>query len=106
MLDVIAQNIRDHHAKRGADLARFTSEQILMLAQYNVFPNSTVLVWGDMLNVLIGRPGPTPDHSELVTYTFYRAPSADSPRTKPVEVLLPADARGARVIAQDIAVLQ
>jgi choline monooxygenase len=106
MLDVIAQNIRGHHAALGTDLSRFTSEQILMLAQYNVFPNATVLVWGEMLNVLLGLPGATPDQSELVTYTFYRAPSADAPRTKPIEVQLPPDQRGTGVIAQDIAVLQ
>jgi choline monooxygenase len=106
MLDVIAQKIRGHHASLGTDLTRFTSEQILMLAQYNVFPNSTVLVWGEMLNVLLGRPGSTPDQSELVTYTFYRAPSADAPRSRPVEITLPADVRGTGVIAQDIAVLQ
>jgi hypothetical protein len=106
MLDVIAQNIRNHHATLGTDLSRFTGEQILMLAQYNVFPNATVLVWGEMLNVLLGRPGVTPDQSELVTYTFYRAPSADAPRTKPMEVTMPADVRVTGVIAQDIAVLQ
>ncbi len=106
MLDVIAQKIREHHARQGTDLSRFTSEQILMLAQYNVFPNATVLVWGEMLNVLLGRPGATPDQSELVTYTFYRAPSAAAPRTRPVEVTMPPDVRGTGVIAQDIAVLQ
>jgi len=106
ILDVIAQKIRHHHATLGTDLSRFTSEQILRLAQYNVFPNATVLVWGEMLNVLIGRPGPDPDHSELFTYTFYRAPSADAPRTRPIEVVVPADAPGTGVIAQDIAILQ
>jgi phenylpropionate dioxygenase-like ring-hydroxylating dioxygenase large terminal subunit len=106
MLDVIAQNIRDHHATLGTDLSRFTSEQMLMLAQYNVFPNATVLVWGEMLNVLLGLPGATPDQSELVTYTFYRAPSADAPRTKPIDVSMPPDGRGTGVIAQDISVLQ
>ena len=60
MLDVIAENIRSHHATLGTDLSRFTSEQMLMLAQYNVFPNATVLVWGEMLNVLLGLPGPLP----------------------------------------------
>jgi phenylpropionate dioxygenase-like ring-hydroxylating dioxygenase large terminal subunit len=106
MLDVIAQKIRESHAEKGADLSRFTSEQILMLAQYNLFPNATFLVWGEMVNVLIGRPGADPDHAELVTYTFYRAPSADAPRSKPVEVLLPVEHRGTGVIAQDIEVLQ
>jgi phenylpropionate dioxygenase-like ring-hydroxylating dioxygenase large terminal subunit len=106
MLDVIAQNIRDHHATLGTDLSRFTAEQILMLAQYNLFPNATFLVWGEMVNVLLGLPGPTPDEAELVTYTFYRAPSADAPRSQPVEVQLPAEQRGTGVIAQDIGVLQ
>ena len=72
MLDVIAQNIRNHHANARYRPVALHGEQMLMLAQYNVFPNATVLVSGDMLNVLLGLPGATPDQSELVTYTFYR----------------------------------
>ena len=59
MRDVIARATSATTTRQlGVDLSRFTSEQMLMLAQYNLFPNATVLVWGDMLNVLLGLPGP------------------------------------------------
>ena len=29
-------------------------------ADNNLFPNTTVLVWADMVNVLVATPGPTP----------------------------------------------
>ena len=35
-------------------------------ADNNLFPNTTVLVWADMVNVLVARPGPTPD-TDLAT---------------------------------------
>ena len=45
---------------------------MLDLAQYNLFPNATVLLWGEMVNVLIARPGPTPDEAELSTFLLSR----------------------------------
>ena len=55
------------------------------LSQYNLFPNVTVLLWADMFNLLIARPGPTPGQAELVAYLLHRAPSpmrrARSPAT-------------------------
>ena len=75
------------------------------MSQYNLFPNATVLVWGDMLNVLIGRPGPDPDHAQLVTFTMYRG-AADAPRAHPLDVVLPEGASLGLVLDQDLSVLR
>ena len=57
--DVMAEGIRRVQAERGVDLSDFTTDQLLTLSQYNLFPNTTVLIWGDMMNLLIARPGPS-----------------------------------------------
>ena len=88
MRDVIADGIREVQAGAGVDLSRFDTAQLLRLHQYNLFPNATVLVFPDLLSVLLGRPGPTPDRAEMVFFHFQRAPSADAPRTQPVDVTL------------------
>ncbi|HEY4333495.1 MAG TPA: aromatic ring-hydroxylating dioxygenase subunit alpha [Ilumatobacteraceae bacterium] len=107
--DVIAAKIREHQATRGVDMAGYDTDGILRLSQYNLFPNSTVLVWGDMLNVLTSRPGPTPDQAELVMYLLYRqpdgtVPAADAPR--PFDITLPPDVSVGTVIDQDLAMLK
>jgi hypothetical protein len=92
--DVIAARIRDHAATKGVDLTRFDTDQMLTLHQYNLFPNTTVLVTPDLLSVLCAKPGPDPDHAEMVAINFRRAPSADAPRSEPMTVALgdaPAD---------------
>jgi phenylpropionate dioxygenase-like ring-hydroxylating dioxygenase large terminal subunit len=92
--DVIAARIRDHAVTKGVDLARFDTDQMLTLHQFNLFPNTTVLVTPDLLSVLCAKPGPDPDHAEMVAINFRRAPSADAPRSEPMTVALgdaPAD---------------
>jgi hypothetical protein len=64
---------------------------MLRLHQYNLFPNTTVLATPDLLSVLSARPGPTPDEAEFVAYHYTRMPSADAPRTKPIDVTLPPE---------------
>ena len=103
--DVIAQRIRAHQASRGIDLAGYDTDGILRLSQYNLFPNSTVLVWGDMVNVLISRPGATPDDAELTMYLLYRSPN-DAPSARPFDVALPPEASLGVVIDQDLAMLK
>ena len=103
--DVIAQRIREHQATRNIDLSAYDTDGILRLSQYNLFPNATVLVWGDMLNVLVSRPGATPDEAELVMYLLYREP-ADAPSAKPFDVALNGDASLGVVIDQDLAMLK
>ncbi len=103
--DVIAQHIREHQATRGIDLSLYDTDGLLRLSQYNLFPNTTVLVWGDMVNVLISRPGVTPDDAELAMYLLYRAPTG-TPSAKPFDVALPADASLGVVIDQDLEMLK
>lgn len=103
--DVIAQRIREHQATRGIDLTQYDTDGLLRLSQYNLFPNTTVLVWGDMVNVLVSRPGPSPDEAELSMFLLYRA-TADAPATKPFDVTLTADASLGVVIDQDLEMLK
>jgi choline monooxygenase len=102
--ELIAEKIRAHHAKTfGCDLPGIDARGMLRLSQYNLFPNATVLVWGEMLNVLIARPGPAPDRGELVAFLLYRmVPGA--PRLRPVDAPMSADADFGFVLGQDVAV--
>lgn len=107
--DVIATNIREHQAERGVDISDLDTDGILRLSQYNLFPNTTVLVWGEMVNVLTSRPGPTPDAAELTMFLLDRRPTgsevaADAPR--PMDVALSAAASLGVVIDQDVAMLR
>ncbi|CAB4886806.1 unannotated protein [freshwater metagenome] len=103
--DVIAERIRQHQATRGVDLAGYDTDGLLRLSQYNLFPNTTVLVWGDMVNVLTSRPGPSPDEAELTMFLLYRAPDG-APPAKPFDVALPAEASLGVVIDQDLGMLK
>jgi phenylpropionate dioxygenase-like ring-hydroxylating dioxygenase large terminal subunit len=103
--DVFAQRVRDVQAARGVDMSDFTVDEILTLSQYNLFPNATVLVWGDMVNVLIARPGLTPDDAELVMYSLYRRPPG-APRARTADIPLPGDAPLGLVIGQDVALVE
>jgi choline monooxygenase len=106
MADVIAERIRRYQAGIGVDISDFGTDQILRLSQYNLFPNTTVLVWGgDMLNVLQARPGPTPDRAELVMFLFYRRPPKAAP-ARPVELEVGDDANLGLVIGQDVGILR
>ncbi len=103
--DVIAQRIREHQATRGIDLSAYDTDGLLRLSQYNLFPNTTVLVWGDMVNVLVSRPGHSPDEAELTMFLLDRAPSG-APAAKPFDLTLPADASLGVVIDQDLEMLK
>ena len=106
MADVIAERIRVYQAGRGVDISDFGTDQILRLSQYNLFPNTTVLVWGgDMLNVLQARPGPTPDQAELVMFLYYRQPRDAAP-ARPVELEVGDDRNLGLVIGQDVGILR
>ena len=54
--EVLAEGVVATQAATGVDLSGLTTEQLLRLNQYNVFPNATVLVFPDLLTVLLGRP--------------------------------------------------
>jgi choline monooxygenase len=104
-IEVIAEHIRAFAASRGVDLSWATTDQVMRLHQYNVFPNLTVLVNADHLTVMAARPGPDPDHGELVMFLWTRmAPGA--PRCKPSDVRVAADeAEPGLVLTQDITIL-
>ncbi len=55
MRDEIADIIRARARERGLDYSHFTLDQTLNMSQYNLFPNVTVLVFSDMLNVVRAR---------------------------------------------------
>jgi choline monooxygenase len=89
--DAIAARVRATHAAEGVDLSRFSTDQMLELHQYNLFPNATVLVMPDLLSVICARPGVDPEHSEMVMFRFRRAASADAPRTRPYDATIGPD---------------
>jgi choline monooxygenase len=101
----IAERIRRHQGAQGADMGGFDDDHILGLRQYNLFPNATLLVTADLCTVLAGRPGATPDQSELFTMHFRRA-SAGAPRSTPFDAEVPMDqARFGFVLDADFRVL-
>jgi phenylpropionate dioxygenase-like ring-hydroxylating dioxygenase large terminal subunit len=103
--DVIAGRTKAFAAGRGVDLSWATTDQMMRLHQYNVFPNMTLLVNADHLTVMTSHPGVDPDHGELVMILWTRMPPG-APRTKPADVRLKADeADPGLVLTQDIAVL-
>ena len=80
--DVIAARIVQTQAANGVDLSHFGSKRLTGATQYNFFPNSTMLVWSDMVNVLSTRPGLTPDECQFVIMNWHRVPKG-APRSKP-----------------------
>ena len=82
-------------ASHGVDLlALRRPTQMMSLPQYNLFPNMTVLVWGEMVNVLLGARRarrPTTRSSSRSSSTGRRPPTHRAPQ--PVDVPLPADGR-------------
>lgn len=103
--DVIAKRTRAFAAERGVDLSWASTDQVLRLHQYNVFPNLTLLTNADHLTVMASRPGPDPDHGEFVMFLWTRMPPG-APRTKPTDVRLNAgEADPGLVMTQDITVL-
>ncbi len=103
--DVIAERTKQFAEQRGVDLKWATTDQVMRLHQYNVFPNMSLLTNADHMTVLVARPGPDPDRGELVMILWTRmAPGA--PRLKPADVRMTADeAHPGLVLTQDIAVL-
>ena len=105
--DVIAQKIRDHQATLGVDLSGYDTAQITSLSQYNLFPNTTVLVSADLFTVMTARPGPSPDEAVLAIMNLNRAPSAAAPPSAPVHVTVPLEqADFGFVLNQDLSVIR
>jgi phenylpropionate dioxygenase-like ring-hydroxylating dioxygenase large terminal subunit len=103
--DVIAERTRDFAASRCVDLSWASTDQMMRLHQYNVFPNLTLLANADHLTVMAAHPGPDPDHGEFVMLLWTRMPPG-APRIKPFDIRMPAsEAEPGLVMTQDINVL-
>jgi choline monooxygenase len=103
--ELIADRTRAFAEGRGVDLSWASTDRVMRLHQYNIFPNMTLLANADHLTVMASRPGPDPDHGELVMMLWTRmAPGA--PRCAPADVRLTAEeAQPGLVLTQDISVL-
>jgi len=85
--DVLAAQIVEHHRAQGIELGDFTTEQLLDLEQYNLFPNITVLFFADMLSIVRSRPGAHVEEAFMDGFFFRRVnPGDTTPRTKPYAV--------------------
>ena len=105
VMDVIAERTKAFAASRGVDLSWASTDQMMRLHQYNIFPNMTLLANADHLTVMTSHPGPDPDHGEFVMLLWTRMPPG-APRCKPVDVRMTAnEAEPGLVMTQDINVL-
>ncbi|MGO9925249.1 MAG: aromatic ring-hydroxylating oxygenase subunit alpha [Mycobacterium sp.] len=103
--DLIAARTRAFAASRGVDLDWADTDRITRLHQYNVFPNMTLLANADHLTIMCSRPGPDPDHGELVMFLMTRMPPG-AERNKPTDVRTTAgEAEPGLVLTQDIRLL-
>jgi choline monooxygenase len=103
--DLIAEKTKAFAASRGVDLSWATTDHVMRLHQYNVFPNMSLLTNADHMTVLLARPGPDPDHGEMVMILWTRMPQG-APRMKPADMRMTTDeAHPGLVLSQDIAVL-
>jgi choline monooxygenase len=89
----IAGIVRERGVDAGHDwFAALDDGQLLDMSQYNLFPNITVLVFADMLQIVRARPGATPDDAYMDAFQFERvAPDRASARTKPIDLELSPD---------------
>jgi choline monooxygenase len=105
VMEVIAEHTRAFATGRGVDLSWASTDQVMRLHQYNIFPNMTLLVNADHLTVMTAHPGADPDHGELVMMLWTRMPPGAA-RCKPADVRMTADeAEPGLVLTQDISVL-
>ncbi|MXW62477.1 MAG: aromatic ring-hydroxylating dioxygenase subunit alpha [Acidimicrobiaceae bacterium] len=78
--DMIVDHFRD---TEGVDLSRYGPDEMMTMQQYNLFPNITVLVFGDLLQVVRARPGATPDDGYMDIIAFDRV-NPDAARREPL----------------------
>ena len=89
----IAEIVRERGVDAGHEwFGALDDGRLLDMSQYNLFPNLTVLVFADMLQIVRSRPGPTPDDAYMDAFQFTRvAPAGAPPRTKPFDLELAPD---------------
>lgn len=80
--DLIAARTRAFAASRGVDLEWADTERVMMLHQYNVFPNMTLLTNADHLTVMTSHPGTDPGRGELVMMLWMRMPPGRPARSR------------------------
>jgi choline monooxygenase len=86
--DVLATMLRDLGRSQGLSYDRFSNDQLMTMQQYNLFPNTSLVIFPDMMTVLRSRPGATPDDGYLDIINYHRAPLG-APAGRPTDVLLP-----------------
>jgi len=107
MIDVIGERVKLYQKDvKGLDLSKWSNHDVMYMHQYNIFPNLTVLITADILQVLCARPGDATDRAELVGMTFERE-AAGVPRARPFDVDMPMDqASFGFVLDQDVKILE
>ncbi len=103
--DALASGIRQTARAAGADLSALTTDQLMNMQQYNLFPNATIVAFPDLLQVVKSRPGASPDQCFMDTLVFERrTPGAD--RSPPMRVTVePGAIDFGMVINQDVEAL-
>jgi choline monooxygenase len=93
MRGTIAELVRNRGLDAGHDwFTALDDTQLLDMSQYNLFPNVTILVFADMMQVVRARPGATPDDAFMDAFSFDRVRPDDSrPRSKPFDIELSPD---------------
>ena len=102
----LADTIRTRVRERGIDtLDELSDDKVLNMQQYNLFPNVTVLVFSDMVQLVRSRPGETHEGAWMDVFAFERIPPDDPDRRRPFDYLLPPDADPplGLVLSQDVA---
>lgn len=88
----IAELVRAEGRRNGNDYTAWDDAQVLDMSQYNLFPNVTVLVFSDLLQVVRARPGRTHLDAHMDVFAFVRRPpTAEDPRVQPFELALAPD---------------
>jgi choline monooxygenase len=89
----IAEIVRERGVDAGHDwFASLDDGHLLDMSQYNLFPNLTVLVFSDMMQVVRSRPCASPNDAYMDAFSFERvAPANERARTKPIDLELAPD---------------
>jgi hypothetical protein len=104
--EVLAERVRATAAGQGVDLSGLGVDALLNMQQYNLFPNTTIIAFPDLLQVAKSRPGETPDDCVFDMFAFERS-APGTARTRPTDLeLQPGEVPFGLVIDQDVATLQ
>ena len=103
--DVLAEQIRANAVTLGADLSSLSTDQVVDMQQYNLFPNMTIIAFPDLMQVVKSRPGSTPDECFMDIFVFERR-AAGELRSPPTRVTVaPGEVDFGLIVNQDVAAL-